>query len=84
MKIIRKAAEIVEYDEVKTRVALYSEGIEKGDIGVVVMIYGDPPKDADVEFPDKHNKGVKLVLIPLRYLELVEENQQEKEEMPSE
>ena len=69
-----KQEDIEEYDNVKTRIALRSEGIEKGDTGTVVMIYGDPPKDADVEFPNSHAKGVKLVLIPLRYLEKSIEN----------
>lgn len=62
--------EIQELDIVKLRINIRSEGLEKGDSGKVVMIYGDPPKDADVEFPDPINKSVKLVLIPLRYLEL--------------
>ncbi len=77
MMIRKKIQDICEYDCVKTRVSLRSEGIEKGDTGKVVMIYGDPPKDADVEFHDKHKKGVTLVLIPLRYLEIVEEKKEE-------
>ncbi|MBM3233411.1 hypothetical protein FJZ18_04565 [Candidatus Pacearchaeota archaeon] len=61
--------DIQELDRVRVKISLRSEGLDKGAEGKVVMIYGDPPKDADVEFLDPLNKGVKLILIPLRYLE---------------
>ena len=64
--------DIQELDMVRIKISLRSEGLDKGDEGKVVMIYGNPSKDADVEFHDPFNKGVKLVLIPLRYLEKID------------
>ena len=69
----KKISDIQEYDHVKIRISIRSEGLEKGDEGQVVMLYGDPPKDADVEFQNPHGKGIKLVMIPLRYLEIAKE-----------
>ncbi|MEK6825233.1 MAG: DUF4926 domain-containing protein [Nanoarchaeota archaeon] len=65
-----KSQDIEEEDIVKIKIDIRSEGLQKGDIGTVVMIYGNPPKDADVEFADSLNKGIKLVMVPLRYLEV--------------
>lgn len=61
-----------EMDIVRVRVSLRSEGIEKGECGKVVMIYGNPPKDVDVEFLDPETGNVKLVMVPLRWIELIE------------
>ncbi len=41
--------EIEELTSVRLRINMRSEGLQKGDCGRVVMLYGKPVKDADVE-----------------------------------
>ena len=69
-----KSYDIQELDIVRLRVYLRSEGLEKGMTGRVVMIYGHPPKDVDVEFIEAETGKIKLVLVPLRWIERVEED----------
>lgn len=73
------AQKIHELDEVQLKVNIPSEGLRKGDCGRVVMLYGTPVKDADVEFPNPETGGVSLVLVPVKWLEMVYEETSEAE-----
>ena len=66
-------ADIQELDIVRLRIDIYSEGLRKGDYGRVVMLYGEPVKDADVEFPDPSTGGIMLTMVPIKWLERVED-----------
>jgi len=68
-----KRQEICELDVVRLMANIYSEGLQKGDCGRVVMIYGKPGKDADVEFVDARTGKITLVMVPLRWLEHAED-----------
>ncbi|HLC53086.1 MAG TPA: DUF4926 domain-containing protein [Candidatus Nanoarchaeia archaeon] len=60
-----------ELDKVRLRRDIRSEGLFAGDEGIVVMVYGNPPKDIDIEFRDAQGK-IKLVLLPLSWVSAVE------------
>ena len=72
MKNHHPQREIQELDIVRVRKGIHGKDLNQGDCGLVVMIYGDPPKDADVEFttPDGQKN---LLMLPLKWLEIVED-----------
>ena len=70
--------EIQELDTVRLKINMRSEGLQKGDCGRVVMLYGNPVKDADVEFADFRTGGIMLVMVPIKWLEVIEEEEEEE------
>lgn len=74
-----KNQDIQELDIVRLRINMFSEGLQKGDCGRVVMLYGEPVKDADVEFANPENGGIMLVMVPVKWLEVVTEDLEETE-----
>ncbi len=75
---------IQELDTVRLKINMRSEGLQKGDCGRVVMLYGEPVKDADVEFADPSTGGIMISMVPVKWLEVVEEEATDEEKKEKE
>lgn len=61
-----------ELDVIKLKKNLPEYGLKKGQKGTIVMTYGDPIKEIEVEFVDKKSgKTIAIVQLPIDLVEVI-------------
>lgn len=56
------------FETVSLLVDFPEEGLKKGDIGTIVMVYSDPQEGYEVEFVDENGKTISQIAIDPIYL----------------
>ena len=72
--IVRLRKELCKDELRNDRVCLPKENLPKGMVGTIVMTYGNPPEEIEVEFIDeKSGRTIAVIQLPLTAVELVKD-----------